>query len=253
MFSRTTRNKEFDAPFNSLQRRARLLFVNAKYNGIANTIMFFVKQISKRLGLYSGPVEKLGQGSSSSGLDVSGIVAVSDLSIPDAKRHSANHYEHTSELEFRHVLDSLKLSLSQYQFLDFGSGKGAVLAAAAGYPFKGVTGVEFCPNLHAVAVRNAGLIKKVKAQFISPLLQDATEYIPPAEPHVFFFYNPFKPDIMKYVLENCRVAVRDSAQRSYIMYKNPVHGRFFEDQPGINRISEPFGGSWAVYTFDAVS
>lgn len=36
--------------------------------------------------------------------------------------------------------------LQDYDFLDFGSGKGRTLLMAASFPFKKITGVEFSKN-----------------------------------------------------------------------------------------------------------
>ncbi|MDE9451600.1 class I SAM-dependent methyltransferase [Aliiroseovarius sp. Z3] len=251
LFRRTTANPEFDAPFNKLRRRARLLQVNIKYNGVAQTGSVLLLGVAKRMRLWSGPVAKLGQCRHSRDLDVHGIVDVSDLSVSDLKRSAANRYEPTPALEFRHVLQSLKLPYDQYDFVDYGSGKGAILAAAARYPFRQVTGVEFCKNLHADAQRNIATLKTRATGHVTSVLADARDFKPRPGPLVVYLYNPFNYDIMEPVIENCVQATLDTDRPCYLLYKNPFLRDRLDVHPALEKIREPFGGSWAVYRFRA--
>lgn len=250
MFKRTTWNPEFDAPFNKLQRRLRLLLVEVKYNGLLRTVSLLSAYLAKKVGLSKKAVRKMGQSWPDKQLDVLDIVKVDALAVPEAQRAQANRYEATPDLEFRYVLEMLGLVYSQYRFCDYGSGKGGVLAVAARYPFKQVSGIEFCPDLHAIALKNLEQLSKsgkIIASSVMPILQDATNFIPPAEPHVFYFYNPFKPTVFQAVLDHCQISGNSACGQSYILYKNPVHGDILDARSGLQKISEPFGGSWAVY------
>ncbi|HHI70633.1 MAG TPA: class I SAM-dependent methyltransferase [Rhodobacteraceae bacterium] len=254
MFKRTSWNPEFDAPHNKLQRRLRLLMTEVKFNGVLRTMSLLWSYSKSRTGLGKKPVRKMGQSWPDKHLDVVDIVKVESLSVSEELRAQANRYEATPDLEFRYVLEMLKLDYTQYRFCDYGSGKGGVLAVAARYPFKHVTGVEFCPDLHAIAVKNLKRLSKtgtVLATSVTPVLQDAARYKPPAEPHVFYFYNPFKPSILQSALDQCQSLADTVAEQSYILYKNPVHRDFFDARLGLKKISEPFGGSWAIYEIKA--
>ncbi|WP_371170544.1 class I SAM-dependent methyltransferase [Aliiroseovarius sp. 2305UL8-7] len=249
LFKRTTSNPEFDAPYNALRRRARLLHVNIKYNGVAQTGSVLILSAARRLRLWSGPVAKLGQCRHSGQLDVHGIVDVADLSVSELKRKAANRYEPTPELEFRHVLHSLKLPYEKYDFLDYGSGKGAILASAARYPFDHVIGVEFCTKLHASAKSNLSKQNEHTAKKVSPVLADARDYTPRHRPLIAYLYNPFHFEIMAPVIENCAKAAQDAEYPSYLLYKNPFYRERLDAHPALEKIWEPFGGSWAVYQF----
>ena len=251
LFKRTTANPEFDAPFNKLRRRARLLHVNIKYNGVAQTGSVLLLGAAQRMRLWPGPVAKLGQCRHSRDLDIQGIVDVSDLLVSDLKRSAANRYEPTPALEFRHVLQSLKLPYEQYDFVDYGSGKGAILAAAARYPFRQVTGIEFCENLHADAQRNIAALKTRATDQIASVLADARDYTPRPGPLIVYLYNPFNYDIMGPVLENCIQAAQHSDRPCYLMYKNPFLRDRLDAHPALEKVREPFGGSWAVYRFSS--
>ena len=67
---------------------------------------------------------------------------------------SAREYTPSPRLVVKWLLDGLQEDLSQFSFVDFGSGRGRVLLAAAEKPFQLVRGVEFCKRLHGEAERN---------------------------------------------------------------------------------------------------
>ena len=249
VFKRSTSNPEFDAPYNTLRRRARLLHVNIKFNGVAQTGSILILNVARRMKLWSKPVAKLGQCRRNSILDVQGIVDVGDLSVTELQRRAANRYEPTPELEFRHVLQSLKLPYTEYDFLDYGSGKGAIVAAATRYPFDRIVGIEFCANLHASAEKNLSKLKDQTAKEVLPVLADAREYAPRPRPLVAYLYNPFHLEIMAPVIDNCAAAAQSADQPSYLLYKNPFYRETLDAHPALEKIWEPFGGSWAVYQF----
>src|SRR5262245_23318432 len=63
-------------------------------------------------------------------------------------------YQPTDPELFEQMMDSLRFDLSEFTFIDLGSGKGRTLLMAAAYPFPRVVGVELLPSLHRVALEN---------------------------------------------------------------------------------------------------
>ena len=63
-------------------------------------------------------------------------------------------YAPTPSAHFRLLLRDLPRDVSEYTFVDFGSGNGRVLILAAQQSFKATLGVEFSPELHRMATEN---------------------------------------------------------------------------------------------------
>ncbi|MFZ0635589.1 MAG: class I SAM-dependent methyltransferase, partial [Candidatus Acidiferrales bacterium] len=83
--------------------------------------------------------------------DLGGWTYLSDLDIPSANWIYGRNYAGTEPERFAAVLASLPISFEEFEFVDFGSGKGRVLLMASEVPFKKIVGIEFSPELHAIA------------------------------------------------------------------------------------------------------
>jgi hypothetical protein len=94
--------------------------------------------------------------------------------------------------EFFDAIRALDADLTDYLFIDIGSGKGKLLLLASHFPFSGIIGVEYAPALHAIAVNN---IKRFRTKSGRPDIvsvnADALTWELPARPAVYFLYNPF--------------------------------------------------------------
>ena len=66
-------------------------------------------------------------------------------------------YQPSDPDDFRSLVEALPFDLTDYVFVDLGSGKGRILLLASRYPFRGVVGVEFAHELNEVAERNIAL------------------------------------------------------------------------------------------------
>jgi tRNA G46 methylase TrmB len=68
----------------------------------------------------------------------------------------------------RHILRNLPVTdVSNYTFIDIGSGKGRMLLLAAELPFRRVIGIEFASDLHAVAQQNVKNLSKPEPGLLS--------------------------------------------------------------------------------------
>ena len=70
-------------------------------------------------------------------------------------------------------------------FVDYGSGLGRILVAAATFPFSHITGIELSPALVGRCKRNLG------ARQVQLVCMDAARYSVASGVTVFHFYNPF--------------------------------------------------------------
>ncbi|USG60363.1 hypothetical protein NBZ79_14420 [Sneathiella marina] len=251
-FTRTARIPGFEVEHNQFLRTARTVFVNFKYRGFVPTILGIMARFASKLQL---PVMQKfmfqEQGSEYTWLDTGGIVEVQNLDLPEEKQRAATRYEAASEYEFRDVVERLKIPYKKYHFLDYGSGKGAILAAAVAYPFKSVVGVEHSLMLHEVATKNILEMKRrnsVAAEALNSVHGDAATYQLAPEPHIIYLYNSFDANILRAVAERITHDLVGVQEPIYFLYNNPMHHVVLDENDKFQKISSPFGGKWMVYS-----
>src|SRR5512132_2745296 len=76
------------------------------------------------------------------GVDTSGEINVEHLDVTDGLRPHASGYEPTPPATFHRIMKNVPMSPREQVFVDMGSGKGAVLLYALGYPFQRILGIE---------------------------------------------------------------------------------------------------------------
>lgn len=103
-------------------------------------------------------------------------------------------------------------------FIDFGSGKGKVLIAAARAGFQTVKGIEYSEELHLIAQKNLHTLGIENVA--SSIHGDATEFSPEATDRVLYFFNPFEGEILDKTLSNI-AAVKPKGERLLIVF-NPI-------------------------------
>ena len=84
-------------------------------------------------------------------LDTSGHMELADLDIDSDNKEFSSHYEPTPVRILRSIFSNLPDDLSEFIFIDFGSGKGRTLLVSSDYNFKRIIGVEFSKELHPIA------------------------------------------------------------------------------------------------------
>ncbi|MGB6232555.1 MAG: hypothetical protein WBF46_03705 [Candidatus Acidiferrales bacterium] len=128
------------------------------------------------------------------------------------------------------------LNLKEFTFVDFGSGKGRVLVAAASHAFKTVIGVELCSDLHLAAVKNISKARRLRCQSVVSVNMDARDFSIPQTPCVLFFYNPFIGAIMEKVLSNIRESLRAHPRPAFVIYLNPRLHEAFMRKNGVELV-----------------
>jgi len=122
------------------------------------------------------------------GVATLGLIESDDLGVENA---DAMGY---SALEYPHIFWALKvipIPPADVVFVDYGAGKGRVLAAAAAHPFQKVIGVEISKALAGIARRNIGSMKQRRVAHVEVYCLDAASFPVPDDGNVFFFFNPF--------------------------------------------------------------
>ncbi len=128
------------------------------------------------------------------------------------------------------LMDSMLSHMSQWidfsecDFLDYGSGKGKALIAAARLPFRSVTGIEHSTRLHDIASKN---LHKLGLDEKTHLINgNAADYSPTPSQRVIYLFNPFTGS----VLERCLKRIQDSSidEQRFIACANPTENDVYE-------------------------
>lgn len=166
------------------------------------------------------------------GVDTTTPVLRPDLVVEHPHLRFGTSYHATTISALKRIFGSLSIDHRQYEFVEFGAGKGRVLLWAARHPFLRVTGVEYSDLLCAVAERNVARISG-RREFKAPIAivcQDAADFEVPSTPCVFYFYNPFSDEIASKVFGRI-VAARRSAPRPDVVVWYPDSQNSRSDLP----------------------
>jgi SAM-dependent methyltransferase len=162
------------------------------------------------------------------GVETSGNVELQDLNIESPNVIHGIRYQPTPTGAFRQMMNALDIPARDFVFVDFGCGKGRTLLLAADFGFKRVIGVEFSSDLAGVAAANARKARLERQ--VEVVCQDASEFEPPADKCVFYFFLPFVDPIMSKVVDNIkRSLARNPRQFRIVCYDPPKVGPFEED------------------------
>ncbi len=134
-------------------------------------------------------------------------------------------YLPTSSLAFRAAISCLPIDVSEFVFVDFGSGKGRTLLLASEYGFKKIIGVEFARELHFKAQANVAHYtnSRQKCFDIQCDQVDATLFDVPDERCVFYFFHPFEEPVMRKVLFRIRTSYMSNPRKMYFVYNKPKY------------------------------
>lgn len=158
--------------------------------------------------------------------DLDGWTYLSDLEIPGSNWIHGNNYAPIEPARFHAILASLQLQFQDFVFVDFGSGKGRALLMASEFPFKRIVGIEFSPELHAVALANLAKDRGFKRRFASveSLRMDFLEFPLPPEPSVLFFFDPCDESVLAKMLAKISGSIEANPRELYVIYVAPDGG-----------------------------
>ncbi len=155
------------------------------------------------------------------GVDTAGILKPASLQSDPKFRHS-NWYAPSSTGGFRRMLRDIEVDHEKFVFIDFGCGKGKALLLASALPFREIIGVEIWPEMVSIAEENLRKYRGNRACRVARLhCLDASEYSIPADPGVFYFFDPFRETVTRKVLENLRQSLLVHPREVYVIYCEP--------------------------------
>ena len=175
------------------------------------------------------------------GTDTSGVISPRFLGLSGENALFANYYKGTRPRVFRVIMDSLDIDPGDYEFVDYGSGKGLAVLLASEYPFKRITGVELSPMLHNIANENLQKYASPtkKCQTIEFLCMDATHHELPQVPMVIYLFDPFPDEkVFKKWLSRIESSLAKNPRDVFIVYVGPSQREFVEASPFFAVLSE---------------
>ena len=150
------------------------------------------------------------------GVQTTGVVPWDQLAAePDCHSYVATDYD---------SLDAILRYLEPDDdvLLDYGCGKGRVIALAATRPFRQVIGVELNAELAAVARANLLRIEpKAVCNEVEVVQADATEFAVPSDVTVVFLFNPFSGQVLRAVEDRIRTSLRDNPRVLKVVSLHP--------------------------------
>jgi len=124
-------------------------------------------------------------------------------------------------------------------FVDFGSGMGRVVQAAANYPFGRVIGVEISEQLHEIAVRNFDRNRhRLACQDVEFINSDAVSFAVPDDMTYAYFFNPFTGETFRKVLDNIIASLDRNPRRLVLIYHMPEMRQVVDDSGRFRLLEE---------------
>jgi SAM-dependent methyltransferase len=161
-------------------------------------------------------------------LNTSKLVDVKKLNVKGANIKYAGIYQGANYYLLENVFEYLQSIAVNKNIIDFGCGKGRVLAVAAYYGFTNITGIEFAKEICEEAKKNiAPLQKQFPEKIFTIIHADAVDYKIDSNRNVFFFFNPFDKIVMLAVAKNILRSLKENPREAYVVYLNPVHKEIF--------------------------
>lgn len=173
----------------------------------------------------------------------------------------ARPYFATEPWLFEQIMQAIALSIQQsavsqspahdalrdFTFIDLGSGKGRVLLMASDYPFRGIVGVEFMPDLYHAAQKNIASYSsdRQRCRQIETVCTDARDFQFPWGPLVVYLFNPFSESTFAQVLENLWRSVEQSPRPVYVAYRFTEFEKLLSAATWLEKTAG--AEQWAVY------
>lgn len=169
------------------------------------------------------------------GTDTSKDVPLWKLRIASPNAKFGTRYQAAEEREIKAAVRFLDEDLEQFTFVDIGCGKGRTLLVAAEMGFRQAIGVEFAPELVAIARAN---LEKTGTQNARVVGGDAADFEFPPGKLVVFLNNPFGEPVMRPVIANLARAARD---KLYVIYQMPGCAALFDQAGFLENVGGPPG------------
>lgn len=148
---------------------------------------------------------------------------LSDLDIPSPNWIDGNDYSPVEPERLMGALSAAPLRHEDFVFVDLGSGKGRALLVASLFPFLRIIGVEFSPQLHAIARQNVAKFKDPSQRCVQVhcVCMDMASFPLPPEPTLLYLFHPCGERVLSRVLHNLESSLRENPRDIFICYVAP--------------------------------
>ena len=132
-------------------------------------------------------------------------------------------YEPVNYTAFYNVFKNLKISCSDYNFIDLGCGMGYALMLASKYNFKKLIGIELSEELASICQDNlkSFFAREAKQHIYEIINLNVINYTFPKDKNLIFMFNPFNAKIMESTFVNL-LKICD-INNNYVIYINAQH------------------------------
>lgn len=167
------------------------------------------------------------------GTDTTALANLSALRVDRERARHGVRYQPSSGEALDWAVDAAGIEPGRFVFVDYGSGKGRIALLATAMGFGRVVGVEFSPELCAVAEANVARFAAAggatrRAEIV---LGDAGAFAPPAGPLFAYLYNPFGPVVLAEVIARLE-AQAAGGNEVLVAYVDPRHAEMFAASGG---------------------
>jgi SAM-dependent methyltransferase len=128
--------------------------------------------------------------------------------------------------------------VSEFSFVDIGSGMGRAVLLASELRFREAVGVELNPTLARIARKNVAAWR-AEGRARAPLrivCGDAVEFRFPDGPCLAFMFNPFGTPVLRRLLKGLAKRFKGRPGHLDLLYVNNEHERVLEMQTGLERL-----------------
>jgi hypothetical protein len=220
--------------------------VNAelKHVGLGATLRFIFSKLAARTGwlcyyLYHRSADR--RFDRVNGVETCGVTFNDNLAVVGNNRESGLEYEPTPVGSFDRMLAEVHDDFGEFTFIDFGCGKGRTLLLASHHNFRTIRGVEFVQELQQIANQNieAYASGKQRCRDVSAVLCDAAEFAIPDDKCLFYFYFPFREDVLRIVMNNIVTSYQQNPRKMYFIVRldksdwTEVSQRVFGEHPAL--------------------
>jgi SAM-dependent methyltransferase len=162
--------------------------------------------------------------------DTRNKISLHDLTVTGENKEHGSFYQPTMALSFNRLLERVPLP-PESVLVDFGCGKGRVLLLAVLRGIRKAVGIEFSPELCAIARKNINIVEQATGSRldISVIEGDVTHYEIEDDQNVFFFFNPFDDVVLEAVVKNIKKSLQRKPREIAIIYYNPVHSHILDN------------------------
>lgn len=161
------------------------------------------------------------------------------IKLPEIGIHNEEFIEY-APIGYSAIYAAIKripLPASGTSFVDYGSGKGRAVVAAATFPFRKVIGIEISAELNNVAKGNIKRIRHRKADSIELIQSDAADYTLPHDVNLIYMANPFRGATLGKVIRNILASYNAQPRTIYIIYFNKIYFEKLIEGPDFDLIT----------------